>query len=88
MALGHRGVMVTPLIGDRCEAVHMSNRFDARAFGLRFGAVVLRRACRLGLEGIVSKRLTAPYRSGRSSDWLKVKNPDSSAMVRARDGEW
>jgi bifunctional non-homologous end joining protein LigD len=42
----------------------------------------------MGLEGIVSKRLTAPYRSGRLSDWLKVKNPDSPAMVRARDAEW
>ncbi len=30
-------------------------------------------ACKMGLEGIVSKRLGAPYRSGRSSDWLKIK---------------
>jgi bifunctional non-homologous end joining protein LigD len=52
------------------------------------GAAVFRHACRMGLEGIVSKRLTAPYRSGRSSDWLKVKNPDSPAMVRAREAEW
>jgi bifunctional non-homologous end joining protein LigD len=49
------------------------------------GAVVFRHACRLGFEGIVSKRLTAPYRSGPSRDWLKVKNPDSPAMVRARE---
>jgi hypothetical protein len=36
----------------------------------------------------VSKRLSAPYRSGPSRDWLKVKNPDSPAMVRAsRDNE-
>jgi bifunctional non-homologous end joining protein LigD len=41
------------------------------------GAVVFRHACKLGLEGIVSKRLTAPYRSGPSRDWIKVKNPDS-----------
>jgi bifunctional non-homologous end joining protein LigD len=40
----------------------------------------------LGLEGIVSKRLCAPYRSGRSTDWLKIKNPDSPAMMRAREG--
>jgi ATP-dependent DNA ligase len=31
----------------------------------------------------VSKRLTGPYRSGPSRDWLKVKNPDSPAMIRA-----
>jgi bifunctional non-homologous end joining protein LigD len=36
----------------------------------------------MGLEGIVSKRLTAPYRSGVSRDWIKVKNPDSPAMRR------
>jgi hypothetical protein len=33
------------------------------------------------LEVIVSKRLSAPYRSGPSRDWLKVKNPDSPAMI-------
>ena len=43
------------------------------------GATVFRHACKLGLEGIVSKRLTAPYRSGPSRDWIKVKNPDSPA---------
>jgi bifunctional non-homologous end joining protein LigD len=48
------------------------------------GAVVSRHACKLGFEGIVSKRLTAPYRSGPSRDWIKVKNPDSPAVVRAR----
>jgi ATP dependent DNA ligase domain len=49
------------------------------------GAVVFMRACKMGLEGIVSKRLTAPYRSGPSRDWLKVKNPNSPAMIRARE---
>ena len=32
-------------------------------------------ACRMGLEAIVSKRKDSPYRSGRSPDWLKSKNP-------------
>jgi bifunctional non-homologous end joining protein LigD len=49
------------------------------------GTVVFRHACKMGLEGIVSKRLTAPYRSGPSRDWIKVKNPDSPAMRRARE---
>jgi bifunctional non-homologous end joining protein LigD len=49
---------------------------------------VFRKACQMGLEGIVSKRLSAPYRSGHSRDWIKVKNPDSPAMVRAREGLW
>jgi hypothetical protein len=44
------------------------------------GAVVFWHACKMGLEGIVSKRLAAPYRSGPSRDWIKVKNPDSPAV--------
>jgi bifunctional non-homologous end joining protein LigD len=34
-------------------------------------------ACRMGLEGIVSKRKGSAYRSGRSPDWLKMKNPQA-----------
>lgn len=37
------------------------------------GPDVLREACALGLEGIISKRADAPYRSGRTRTWLKVK---------------
>ena len=37
------------------------------------GDAVLRSACRLSLEGIVSKRNDAPYRSGRVSTWTKAK---------------
>jgi bifunctional non-homologous end joining protein LigD len=36
----------------------------------------------------VSKRLSAPYRSGPSWDWIKIKNPNSPAMIRARESEW
>jgi ATP-dependent DNA ligase len=52
------------------------------------GATVFEHACRFGLEGIVSKRLSSPYRSGPSRDWIKVKNPDSPAMIRYREGRW
>jgi bifunctional non-homologous end joining protein LigD len=52
------------------------------------GATVFRQACAMGLEGIVSKRLSEPYRSGPSRDWIKVKNPDSPAMQRHREGRW
>ena len=38
------------------------------------GDVVFRHACKMGLEGIVSKRLGSCYRSGRSKDWLKFKS--------------
>lgn len=37
------------------------------------GPAVLQSACAMSLEGIVSKRLDAPYRSGRSDDWTKAK---------------
>jgi len=37
------------------------------------GGTVFRHACQLGLEGIISKRGNAPYRSGRSRDWIKSK---------------
>jgi ATP-dependent DNA ligase len=33
-------------------------------------------------EGIVSKRLGSRYRSGRSPDWLKFKNPNAPAVRR------
>ena len=42
--------------------------------------------CNLGLEGIVSKRLTSVYKSGPSKTWIKVKNPKSPAATRAVDG--
>jgi hypothetical protein len=38
-------------------------------------------------SGAVSKRLSAPYRSGPSRDWLKVKNPNRPALIRAREAE-
>jgi hypothetical protein len=41
------------------------------------GETVFRHACKLGLEGIVSKRKDSAYRSGRSPDWLKMKNPEA-----------
>jgi ATP-dependent DNA ligase len=41
--------------------------------------------CNLGLEGIVSKRLTSVYKSGPSKTWIKVKNPKSPVATRAMD---
>jgi hypothetical protein len=42
----------------------------------------------MGLEGIVSKRLGSTYRSGRTSDWLKFKNPNAPAVKREAEEEW
>jgi bifunctional non-homologous end joining protein LigD len=44
------------------------------------GAIVFYPAVKLGCEGIVSKRLGSPYTSGRSADWIKIKNPASPAV--------
>jgi bifunctional non-homologous end joining protein LigD len=52
------------------------------------GATVFLHACKMGLEGIVSKRVTAPYRSGPSRDWIKAKSPDIPAMQLARERHW
>ena len=41
---------------------------------------------KLGLEGIVSKKLNAPYRSGPLRTWIKVKNPKAPAATRALEG--
>jgi bifunctional non-homologous end joining protein LigD len=37
------------------------------------GATLVKHACRMGLEGIISKRADQPYRSGRGNDWVKSK---------------
>jgi ATP-dependent DNA ligase len=52
------------------------------------GDLVFRHACKLGCEGIVSKRLGSRYRSGRSKDWLKFKNPDAPAVRREVEEDW
>jgi len=49
---------------------------DTIRFGEHLGASgkeIFEHACRLGAEGIVSKRSSAPYSSGRSATWLKIK---------------
>ena len=63
--------------------------------GIRFnehieadGPTVFARACKMGLEGIVSKRKDSPYRSGRSPDWLKSKNPACAAVKREEEEDW
>jgi bifunctional non-homologous end joining protein LigD len=52
------------------------------------GAIIYRHACQLGCEGIVSKRLSSPYRSGCSDHWLKIKNPAAPAVKREAEEDW
>jgi len=63
--------------------------------GIRFnehiegdGPTVFAHACKLGLEGIVSKRKDSHYRSGRSPDWLKMKNANAPAVKREEEEDW
>jgi hypothetical protein len=64
--------------------------------GLRFvehmegdGAIIFRHACKLKLEGIVSKRKDLGYRSGPSKSWLKTKKPAAPAAIRiTEEGVW
>ena len=52
------------------------------------GPTVFAHACKLGLEGIVSKRRDSSYRSGRSLHWIKSKNPNAPAVKREAEEDW
>ena len=57
--------------------IRYSNDFDVG------GDRLLEHVCRLGAEGIVSKRADEPYRSGRAKGWLKAKCADRQEFVIA-----
>ncbi|WP_311982634.1 DNA ligase [Bradyrhizobium japonicum] len=49
------------------------------------GPDLFRAACRMGLEGIVSKRRDRRYIAGRSREWVKIKNRSDPAFTRVMD---
>jgi bifunctional non-homologous end joining protein LigD len=63
-------------------ALHFNDHIDEP------GDIVFRHACKLGFEGIVSKRLGSPYVSGRSRHWIKSKNPAAPAVKREAEEDW
>jgi hypothetical protein len=65
---------------DACSARHDASEAD--------GPTVFAHACKMGLEGIVSKRKGSTYHSGRSPDWLKSKNPACEAVRREAEEDW
>ena len=84
LPLLHRKRRLSQLIGK-------SNTPSAIQYGdhlIGDGPAIFAHVCRMGLEGIVSKRTDAPYRSGPSKTWLKSKNPASEAVRREREEEW
>jgi bifunctional non-homologous end joining protein LigD len=52
------------------------------------GPIVFAHACRLGAEGIVSKKIDSAYQSGPCRVWIKVRNPASIAVQRERSEIW
>jgi ATP-dependent DNA ligase len=52
------------------------------------GPLVFAHACKLGLEGIISKHRDSRYHSGRSRHWMKSKNPLSPAVKREAEEDW
>ncbi|MEQ1768317.1 MAG: DNA ligase D [Devosia sp.] len=71
VALGERkallGALLAPLASSS-SAIHFSDGFAGD------GNALYERACEMGLEGIVSKRVDAPYIETRSKTWIKVKS--------------
>jgi hypothetical protein len=52
------------------------------------GSAMFEHASKLSLEGIVSKHRDRAYRAERTPNWIKIKNPDSPAMLRAKEGSF
>jgi hypothetical protein len=83
-----------PSLNTRCgESLGLLRQGDQEgiAFNQHYlcdGAVLFKHACALGCEGVVSKRLGSPYRSGRVDHWLKVKNPAAPAVRREAEEDW
>jgi bifunctional non-homologous end joining protein LigD len=68
-SLTARKELLLQLLGE--DADHPQIRYSAHLSG--DGSRMLTEACRLGLEGIISKRADRPYRSGRNDEWFKSK---------------
>jgi bifunctional non-homologous end joining protein LigD len=77
-----RKALLAKLLRDSHLSIVLNEHFEED------GAIVFREACKLGCEGIVSKRLGSPYRSGRSAHWVKVKNPKAPAVKREAEEGW
>ena len=78
----HRKVLLTRLLAKAPEGLQVNDHI------VEPGDVVFRHACQLGFEGIVSKRLGSPYRSGRSRHWGKSKNSQHPAVKREAEEHW
>jgi bifunctional non-homologous end joining protein LigD len=80
--LEHRKRALAKLLRQKRDGIVLNPHYDGD------GAAIYKHACTLGCEGIVSKRLGSPYRSGRVSHWLKIKNPAAPAVKREAEEDW
>jgi bifunctional non-homologous end joining protein LigD len=76
-----RRKVLVRLVRHAGDGIRLSEHLDGAD-----GETVFRHACKLGLEGIVATRWDRSYRSGRSVDWIKVKNPDALAATGVIEG--
>jgi hypothetical protein len=85
-----RVVHLLPNAGADCFRLNRSLLAGLSAVQETMRSVVLHAPwmSKLDLEGIVSKRKDSPYRSGRSPDWLKAKNPPCAATTREAEEDW
>jgi len=77
--LEERKAMLASLLAKAPAGIQYSEHLDGD------GATIFAHACKLGLEGIVSKHREHPYRSGPSKVWLKIKNPKAPGVMRFED---
>jgi bifunctional non-homologous end joining protein LigD len=77
-----RKAMLADLLRDISDGIAFNKHYEGD------GAAIFEHACALGCEGIVSKRLGTPYRSGRVNHWLKIKNPAAPAVKREAEEDW
>src|SRR5262249_4348673 len=71
-----------PIVAKPTPAIRFKEHMEAT------GPTVFAHACKPGLEGIVWKRKDSAYRSGRSPDWLKMKNANAPAVKREAEEDW
>ena len=78
----HRKRMLAKLVRAPRPGIVVNEHYEG------YGEIIFQHACKLGCEGIVSKRLGSLYRSGRSPHWLKIKNPAAPAVKREAEEDW
>jgi ATP-dependent DNA ligase len=83
--LEQRKIELRRLLADTEPGLVFNDWIDGDDFD---GATVFEHACKLGVEGTVSKRKDSRYVSGQSPYWLKMMNSASEAVRREAEEDW